>query len=114
MTGNVQSATKESLSRATITVVHMPSGIRRIATTDDSGNFSVGDLLVGGPYTVLISQPRFETEIVNNVFLQAGKPANTTFQLRPNSKSRQAAKRSKNQSMASSGAVSDYTPTANR
>jgi len=109
MMGNVQSATKESLSGASIIVVHMPSSIRRTASTDDSGNFAIGDLPVGGPYTVLISEPRFEKEIVNNVFLQAGKTANATFMLRPGPKSARAAKRGRNHSSASPNDITGYT-----
>ena len=57
---------------ATVTVTHEPSGTTLTTTTDAGGNFSANGLRIGGPNTVTVDAPGFETSTVNDVFLQAG------------------------------------------
>lgn len=81
--GTVRSADNQLLAKASVLVVYMPTGKRHTTTTDAAGNFSVTELAVGGPYTVQVSQPNYQPEIVNDVFLLTGKTANGTFVLHP-------------------------------
>ena len=57
---------------ATVAVTHQPSGTTLTTVTDANGNFSANGLRIGGPTTVTVDAPGFETSTVNDVFLQAG------------------------------------------
>ncbi|WBA42580.1 OmpA family protein [Hymenobacter canadensis] len=81
--GTVRSADNQLLAKASVVVVYVPTGKRHTTTTDAAGNFAVTELAVGGPYTVQVSQPNYQPEIVNDVFLLTGKTANGTFVLHP-------------------------------
>lgn len=60
---------------ADVTIVHEPSGTTQSVTTDASGAFAANGLRVGGPFTVTVEAPGYETSTVNDLFLQAGQPA---------------------------------------
>jgi outer membrane protein OmpA-like peptidoglycan-associated protein len=81
--GTVRSADNQLLAKAAVLVIYVPTGKRHTTTTDAAGNFAVTELAVGGPYTVQVSQPNFQPEIVNDIFLLTGKTANGTFVLHP-------------------------------
>ena len=83
LVGTVQSVSKQRITNASIEVVYEPSGTVRTATSDAKGSFAISDLAVGGPYTVHVKQPDYQTQTVRNVFLVAGQTANGTFVLRP-------------------------------
>ena len=57
---------------ASVAVTHLPSGTTLTTVTDANGNFSANGLRIGGPTTVTVDAPGFETSTVNDVFLQAG------------------------------------------
>ncbi len=59
---------------ATVTVVHDPSGTTSTSTTDASGSFSANGLRVGGPFTITVEAPGYETAQVTDLYLQAGQP----------------------------------------
>lgn len=59
---------------ATVTVVHEPSGTTFSTTTSADGTFSANGLRIGGPFTVTVAAPGFESATVNALFLQAGQP----------------------------------------
>ncbi|MBD2715072.1 OmpA family protein [Microvirga sp. STR05] len=99
--GVVRSADNQLLARASVTVVHIPSGVKRSATTDAAGSFVVEELAVGGPYTVQVSQPSYQTETVNDIFLLTGKTANGNFVLHPEEK-KVAGKKGKSRGAADS------------
>ncbi|MDO7851015.1 TonB-dependent receptor [Hymenobacter convexus] len=81
VTGVIQTEKGLVLTGATVAVLHLPTGIRRVATTDTQGHFALSQLLSGGPYALQISQPGFRSQVINNVFLKAEVPANFTFEL---------------------------------
>lgn len=72
--GNVQSDKGEALTGASVTAIHLPTGVRRVVATDGLGTFSMADLVAGGPYTVQVTQPGFRPQLLTNVFLVADKP----------------------------------------
>ena len=53
--GRVTDQAGNASAGAKVTVVDLRSGTRRTATTTDSGNFSVRNLAVGGPYEVRVN-----------------------------------------------------------
>jgi len=66
---------------AAITVVHEPSGTTLNTTTSADGTFAANGLRIGGPFTVTINAPGFETAQVNEVYLQAGLPVRLPIKL---------------------------------
>ncbi|GAB3824275.1 hypothetical protein GCM10028821_03150 [Hymenobacter jeollabukensis] len=69
------------LSKALVTVVHVPSGAKKATTTDGSGQFALSGLTVGGPYVVQVTQPGFQSRMADNVFLTTDKPTRLSFTL---------------------------------
>ncbi len=66
---------------ATVTVVHEPSGTTQTTTTGSDGSFAANGLRIGGPFTVTVDAPGFETTQVNEIYLQAGLPARLPIKL---------------------------------
>jgi hypothetical protein len=61
ITGHViDSVTKEPLTGASIVATHTPSGTRYTGITSKSGQFTIHDMRVGGPYMVVITFVGFE------------------------------------------------------
>ncbi|MCI3133220.1 TonB-dependent receptor [Phenylobacterium aquaticum] len=60
------------VDKASVTVVHTPSGTRAV-TAVDAGAFDLRGLRVGGPYTVTVTAQGFPTKVYKNVFLQVGQ-----------------------------------------
>lgn len=83
ITGTIQSERGGALTGVSVTALHLPTGIRRVTTTDSQGAFAINTLLTGGPYALQISQPGFRSQVLNNVFLTAATPANFTLVLTP-------------------------------
>jgi hypothetical protein len=52
ISGNVYDKEMLTLPGASILAVHTPSGTRYTASTDYTGNFSISNMRVGGPYKV--------------------------------------------------------------
>ena len=68
-----------TLPGASILAVHTPSGTRYTASTDYTGNFSISNMRVGGPYKVTITFVGFSNYINDNTYLQLGE--NKTFKV---------------------------------
>ncbi|WP_171025557.1 TonB-dependent receptor [Hymenobacter jeollabukensis] len=83
LSGTVKSDKDELVVSASVVAIHMPTGIRRTSTTDAFGNFSIPDMLPGGPFTLQILQSGFRTQVLTNVFLTAEKPTQLEFTLVP-------------------------------
>ena len=67
--GQLEGNDGASVANATVTVVHTPSGTRSITRSGADGVFDARGLRVGGPYTVTVSAPGYETETVSGVVL---------------------------------------------
>ncbi|MBC6699038.1 OmpA family protein [Hymenobacter sp. BT190] len=102
--GTVRSADNQLLAKASVLVVYVPTGKRHTTITDAAGNFAVTELAVGGPYTVQVSQPNYQPEIVNDVFLLTGKTANGTFVLHPADKATAAMRKKAGKEKLATGA----------
>ncbi|TRD10977.1 hypothetical protein FGU71_03300 [Erythrobacter insulae] len=66
--GQVADADGNALPGATVTITDERVGSTRTATAGANGNFRVGSLPPGGPYTVTVTAPGFEGQTVENVF----------------------------------------------
>ncbi|MCK0129357.1 carboxypeptidase-like regulatory domain-containing protein [Erythrobacter sp. F6033] len=66
--GQVVDASGTALAGATITIVDERTGATRDATASANGDFRVGSLQPGGPYTVTVTAPGYEGQTVENVF----------------------------------------------
>jgi outer membrane receptor for ferrienterochelin and colicin len=62
---------------ANITLLHGPSSSVSTTTSSVTGSFSASGLRVGGPYTVTVSAPGYQSQRVEDVFLTLGE----TFRL---------------------------------
>jgi hypothetical protein len=79
ISGSVYDNGKQTLPGASILAVHTPSGTRYSASTDVTGNFSISNMRVGGPYKVTITFVGFSNFVDNDVYLQLGE--NKTFKI---------------------------------
>ncbi|WP_071595199.1 TonB-dependent receptor [Hymenobacter aerophilus] len=83
ISGVVSSDKQLNLANVSITAIHIPTGVRRTARTDEQGRFSINTMLVGGPYAVQISQEGYRTQLLTNVFLEGGKTSQFNNVLSP-------------------------------
>jgi hypothetical protein len=79
ISGNVNDKDNQSLPGASILAVHTPSGTRYTASTDGTGNFSISNMRVGGPYRVTVTFVGFSNSVFNDAYLQLGE--NKTFKV---------------------------------
>lgn len=78
--GNVVTAAGEVASSARVEILHVPSGTRSVAITNQSGAFSSSGLRVGGPYTITITSPE-GTKVYNDIFISLGESFRLNAQL---------------------------------
>ena len=83
ITGTIQTEQGSPLAGVTLAALHLPTGIRRVTTTDPQGCIDLSMMLTGGPYILQITQPGFRSQLINNVFLKARQPVNLTISLVP-------------------------------
>jgi len=75
VTGNViDAATKEPLVGASIAATHTPSGTKYTALSSKSGEFTIHDMRIGGPYRVVVSFVGFESVTYDDVMLKLAEP----------------------------------------
>lgn len=70
--GNILSTSGSAVTDATITIVHEPSGTRKVITVNDTGNFSAKGLRVGGPYTITIDSDVYTDKKLENIYITLG------------------------------------------
>ncbi|MCD1598508.1 TonB-dependent receptor [Rheinheimera aquimaris] len=78
--GNVVTASGQVAANATVDILHVPSGTRSTATTNDSGAFSSSGLRVGGPYTITITGAS-GAKTYQNIFISLGETLRLNAQL---------------------------------
>ena len=72
----VVTANGEPVGRASVTVVHVPTGTRSVTSSEQSGDFDLRGLRIGGPYTVTVNAPGYAPKVSSNVFLTVGQTYN--------------------------------------
>src|SRR5688572_27623812 len=79
LTGTVTSSTQENLVGATIVATHLPSGTKYSTSARGAGEFIIANMRPGGPYLIEITFIGYETESINDIFLQLAE----SYVLRP-------------------------------
>ncbi len=72
MHGDV-TANGSPVDKASITVVHTPSGTKAVTASEANGSYDLRGLRVGGPYNVTVTAPGLPTKTFKGVFLQVGQ-----------------------------------------
>lgn len=73
LTGTVRDD-KETLIGASVKATHTPSGTVYGASTNASGNFTIPNMRIGGPYTIEVSYVGYQPKTITNVTLRLGEP----------------------------------------
>jgi len=71
--GDVRSG-DQAIAGATVVLVHTPSGTRSSVTTNASGSFNASGLRVGGPFSITISAPGYQTTSAEDIFTTLDEP----------------------------------------
>ena len=72
--GIVKSSNGETLPGATIQAVHTPTGSKYSALSNTDGRFNILNMRIGGPYKVVVTFIGYQTQELNDVYLELGKP----------------------------------------
>lgn len=80
MTGVITDA-QTPLPGASIRATHTPSGTVYTVSTNNDGRFSIGNMRVGGPYTVDISYVGYQPGKINDIYLRLGESYTVDFKL---------------------------------
>ncbi len=79
--GQLSGGSGAAVSNATVTILHAPSGTRAVVSSNSQGIFDARGLRVGGPYTVTVAAPGFETKTLSGVNLAQGDTLRLDFSL---------------------------------
>lgn len=71
----------QPLPGANVTAVHVPSGTTYGAATRATGNYSILNMRVGGPYTITATFISYEAQVEEDVFLRLGQTLSLNFSL---------------------------------
>ncbi|MEX0321421.1 MAG: carboxypeptidase regulatory-like domain-containing protein [Puniceicoccaceae bacterium] len=80
--GIITDGAGEGISRASITAVHEPTGTTYSIIASRTGRYRLGGMRVGGPYTVEISAPGFETTKRSNITLGLQQTTDVNIRMR--------------------------------
>lgn len=80
--GNVISPAGQVIPNAKVDIVHLPSGTKSTALTNESGAFSSMGLRVGGPYRITITSDQ-GVKTYNNIYLALDDTLRLTAQVEP-------------------------------
>ncbi len=81
LSGVVKDKNGEELPGATVLAVHTPTGSQFGAVTTLSGNYTILNMNVGGPYTITVQYVGFEDQKKENVYLSLGQTLRLNFDL---------------------------------
>lgn len=79
-------ADNEDVIGATIEAIHVPSGTRYVAVTNDKGQYTINGMRVGGPYKVTISYIGFQPKVTEGITLRLAEPYNLDANLTEDAK----------------------------
>ncbi len=71
--GTISAPDGSPAAGASVRVTDTRTGRSRVASTSASGRFLVGDLAVGGPYTVAISTPNYAPQNITDIYIALGE-----------------------------------------
>ncbi|CAM4157864.1 TonB-dependent receptor [Zobellia nedashkovskayae] len=84
ITGYVTDEAGEVLPGATIQATHTPTGFKYATVSNIEGLFTLNNVNVGGPYTIVVSYTGFTNITMNDVFLNLGQTLSLDFVLKEN------------------------------
>lgn len=73
MSGKVLDSKGEALTGASIVAIHVPSGTQYATNTDNSGNYRIQNMRIGGPYTVKVSFIGYAASSYTDIILKLGE-----------------------------------------
>ncbi len=79
--GTITGPNGQPASNVSVIVTHLPSGTKRTVTTNDSGNYQVRGLRVGGPYKVTFDSDTYQDQDIEGLFVQLGEVERISAQL---------------------------------
>ena len=79
ISGVVVDKSGEGLPGATIVALHVPSGSKYAAVTNNSGRYTLPAVRVGGPFTVTATFIGYKTETKSGVITNLGTSSNVSF-----------------------------------
>jgi hypothetical protein len=79
--GVVKDESGASVSNATVTIVHVPTGATLNTVSSENGFFSARGLRVGGPYSIKVAAPNYDGQSVTLPALGVGDPADINLTL---------------------------------
>lgn len=81
MNGTVTDANGDALPGANIIALHQPSGTQYGTSTRLDGKFNINGMRVGGPYDVTVSFVGYNSQKIENVYLELGQNLRVEFRL---------------------------------
>jgi Carboxypeptidase regulatory-like domain len=69
----------ETLIGASVIAIHVPSGSRYAAVTNDNGRYTMPAVRVGGPYKVVVTYVGYKENVQENIYSALGTAANVNF-----------------------------------
>ncbi len=72
--GNVKNSKKEVLEGASLVAIHQPTGTKYSALSNFDGKVNSLNMKVGGPYKLSISYVGYQTQSIEDVYLELGRP----------------------------------------
>jgi hypothetical protein len=69
------------VANAEVVIVHAPSGTVSRTTTDESGRYVSRGLRVGGPYTITVQAPGFQSTAQEDIYAQLAETATVNVSL---------------------------------
>ena len=79
--GIVFDETGEILPGATIQATHTPTGFEYATVSNIEGLYTLNNVNVGGPYTIVVSYTGFATQTLNGIYLSLGQTLSLDFNL---------------------------------
>lgn len=79
--GRVVSDAGQPVANAEVVIVHAPSGTVSRTTTDESGRYVSRGLRVGGPYTITVQAPGFQSTAQEDIYAQLAETATVNVSL---------------------------------
>lgn len=73
LTGRISDASGAAVAGATVEILHVPTGQRKLLTTDASGRYNSRGLRTGGPYVVSVNKDGFDAQKQEGVTLKLGE-----------------------------------------
>ena len=73
LSGKITDSKGEPLPGASVVAVHTPSGTQYATIADNSGNYRIQNMRVGGPYTVNVSFIGYSTQSYTEISLKLGE-----------------------------------------